>query len=183
MHSGLVTSLRLQPRKRHPALLLLLGLVLWSVTGCGFQLRGTVEFPAHLQPLQVTGLEVHDPLRRELLTLLRAHGVQLTDHADQARVRLQMQSLKEHRRVLSVGRDARVSEYEITTVLTYAVSPLPTVQRVRTEQLSVSREYAHDPAGVLGQSEQERLLREDMQRDMLRLLLYRLQQQADFHQP
>ncbi len=167
----------------HTVAVLLLGGVLVSVAGCGFQLRGTVEFPAHLQPLQVTGLDIHDPLRRELLALLRTQGVQLSEHAEQAQARLHLQGLKEHRRVLSVGADARVSEYEITTVLTYAVSPLPTVQRVRTEQLSVSREYAHDPAGVLGQSEQERLLREDMQRDMLRLLLYRLQQQADFHQP
>jgi len=39
----------------------------------------------------------------------------------------------------------------------------------------VERVYQYDVAGVLGKSQEEILLREDMQRDLVRLIFYRLQ--------
>lgn len=147
----------------------------WLVNACGFQLRGMMAFPESLQPLFVAGLDVHDPVRYELVTLLQANGIELADTPAQAQAHLRILAIDDTRRVLSVGIDARVSEYEITTTLRYTLLDNHAQVLIPRSQVNVRRDYAHDPKGVLGQTEQETLLREDMRRDVLRLLLYRLQ--------
>ena len=125
--------------------------------------------------------EIYVGLRRALV----ASGVTLVEDPADAGAVLRLSNERSGRRVLSVGRDARVSEYEVYSTITFEVRRAGSGQGadraaiVEPQQLRLTREYLYDSSGVLGKSDEEALLREEMQRDLVRLIMYRLEAMAD----
>ncbi len=144
---------------------------LLSVSACGFQLRGTVELPAQLQPLYLYAAG-DDALVNQLSILLAENKAALADSAEQAASSLKIVSQKQTRRVLSVDSLGRAREYE----LNYAV-----VYRLKSRHVDVDkvvklrRELAFDPENVLANSHEQQTLYRDMQTEAARLILQQLQ--------
>lgn len=152
--------------------------------GCGFRLRQRFGVPAAMQRTYLEGSErseIYVGLRRALA----ASGVTLVEDPADAGAVLRLSNERSGRRVLSVGRDARVSEYEVHVTVTFEVRRTanePGADRsaiLEPQQLRLTREYLYDSSGVLGKSDEEALLREEMQRDLVRLIMYRLEAVAD----
>ena len=143
------------------------------LSACGFQLRGAAELPPQLERTYVTGLQEHPGFARELAGVFRAAGVTLVESREAATAEFRVRRLVTDRRVLSVGGDARVSEYELFMVLDYEVRGGEWTAEPVT--LNITREYVHDPLLVLSQGEQERALRQAMERDLAQLVMFRLQ--------
>lgn len=153
------------------ALVLMLCLLL---AACGFQLRGAAGLPPEMARTAITGLGAFDPLVIDLQLALRAAGVEPVP-LSKATAELRIHDLRTGRRALSVGRDAQVSEYEVFTRLTYSVRGRGNDFEIPEQSLTLTRDYLFDPEGVLGQAEQEQSLRESMRRDLVQLILLRLQ--------
>ncbi|MCG5500650.1 LPS assembly lipoprotein LptE [Ectothiorhodospira lacustris] len=150
------------------------------LTACGFQLRGAAGLPPEMARTAVTGLGASDSLVIDLQLALRAGGVELAPLSG-ATAELRIHDLSSGRRALSVGRDAQVSEYEVFTRLRYSVRGRGNDFEIREQTLTLTRDYLFDPEGVLGQAEQEQSLRESMRRDLVQLILLRLQAAARDH--
>ncbi|MBK1674385.1 hypothetical protein CKO35_13980 [Ectothiorhodospira shaposhnikovii] len=144
------------------------------LVACGFQLRGAVGLPPEMAHTAITGLSATDPLVIELQMALRAGGV-VSVPLSEATAELRIHDLRTGRRALSVGRDAQISEYEIFTRLRYSVRGRGNDFEIPEQTLTLTRDYLFDPEGVLGQAQQEQSLREAMRRDMVQLILLRLQ--------
>ncbi|WP_175628241.1 LPS assembly lipoprotein LptE [Thioalkalivibrio denitrificans] len=123
----------------------------------------------------ITGVSPGHDLARELSILLDASGVTVVDTREEATAELRVRRLSTGRRVLSVGGDARVSEYELYLVLEYEVRGRDNDWAVEPVTLTVTREYVHDPIQALSQREREETLRESMHRDLAQLVMFRLQ--------
>jgi LPS-assembly lipoprotein len=145
------------------------------LASCGFQLRGPPELPPQMERTQITGVSTGHGFVRELSILLTAGGVTLVDSRQASTAEFRVRRLESDRRVLSVGGDARVSEYELYMVLEYEVRGRGDEWALEPVTLSITREYVHDPLQVLSQTEQERSLREAMDRDLAQLVMFRLQ--------
>ncbi len=167
--------------------LLLVSLLL----GCGFHLRGSISTPQGALPPQMAstfidalpGSLIADGLRQRLLE----SGVLLVEELELASAVLSISGEQFSRRVLSIDDSGKVGEYELRYQATFKVyqpqlaetlvEPKQTFS-IEAQTLSVERVYQYDVSGVLGKSQEEILLREDMQRDLARLIFYRLQAAA-----
>ena len=94
-------------------------LLILSVTACGYHLRGSRQAVVALPPVHVGGdrsLSLYPVLRQAL----QDAGATLVD-AGQARLVVLLRGERSDRRVLSVGGNARVEEYELIYTATFEV--------------------------------------------------------------
>jgi len=163
-------------------------LLLFLLLGCGFHLRGSSRAPQGALPPQMAstfidalpGSLIADGLRQQLSD----SGVLLVEELELASAVLSVSGEQFSRRVLSIDDSGKVGEYELHYQATFKVyqpqlaetlSEFKQSFSIEAQTLSVERVYQYDVAGVLGKSQEEILLREDMQRDLVRLIFYRLQ--------
>ncbi|HGX91900.1 MAG TPA: hypothetical protein ENK35_01140 [Candidatus Tenderia sp.] len=151
---------------------MLFALVLMSLNGCGWRLRGAVDVEMAAPPaMQVRFQQASADLKRELNQKLASAGVDLNDSADLV---LMIHSEKQGRRVLSVGSSGKVSEYDLQYELLFSLRN-GGQQLISNERISQQRDYQFDDASVLAKGEEEKRLFEFMRRMAVQKLLRRLQ--------
>lgn len=153
--------------------ILLLGML--SLSACGFQPRGQASIPAtHLSPILVSGLPAHHAFYRELSHQLELAGASLTLDAGAANALLKIHQQKTSRRVLSVDSRNKTAEYEIGESLEYSIRTSPDNPAGEHQFLSTNRILFNPSDQILGRDREETLLREDMYKQLSRLLINQL---------
>jgi LPS-assembly lipoprotein len=163
---------------RRPATCLLL-VLLWTgqsllVAGCGFHLRSVARMPDNLERTHIAGLSHYSDFYVALDRALRANGVAVVN-ADRATAILRIIDLDHGRRVLSVGADGSAREYELFTRLKFEIAGQGNRLEAESQTITVTRDFLFDNANILGKTEEAELLYEDMQKELVRLMLYRMQ--------
>jgi LPS-assembly lipoprotein len=149
--------------------------VLLSLQGCGFHPRGQAVAPApQLSPILVSGLAAHHGFYRELTHQLEMAGMALSREELAASTLLQIHSQKTDRRVLSVNARNKTVEYEIEESLEYSIQRPPGAPVGKHLFLSANRILFNSGIQVLGRDREETLLREDMYKQLARLLINQL---------
>ncbi len=143
------------------------------MSGCGFHLRGAVEYPPAMKQTYIDG-NANSAVVRDLRLNLEASGAHVVESPQAAGATLHMLSERFDRRVLSVSSQAQVSEYELIYYVQFSVTRADGVQLLAPQEIKVVREYRYDPNQVLGSSSEETLLQQEMQRDVSQLILRRL---------
>ncbi|MDM7860635.1 LPS assembly lipoprotein LptE [Alteromonas sp. ASW11-36] len=144
--------------------LLVLSVVLLSISSCGFQLRGSQQFPEHIQLVEVRSLSAHDPQARALAERLPVYQLGYTraaapaDIANTVIIELRPENLD--RRLLSVFRTGQVAEYELIYRVDYRLT-FPGQEPVNAV-VEVLREYQDDPDQVLAKSRELDLILDEM---------------------
>lgn len=152
---------------------LLLPIIL-GMHACGFQPRGAVQLPESMQRVYLQGAGA-DALSRELHLLLGASAVELVRKREAATAVLAVTGGSFDRQVLSVDRRGRAREYELRMGAEFALRTPEGAVLMAPQIVQVRRDYAFDPDAILGSTAEEELLREEMVRDLARLILHRLQ--------
>ena len=146
-----------------------------AIAGCGFQLRGTPNWPTELSPIRVEGLESRDPLYLLLAQSLTAAGLEvLPPGSDGKASELRVLDLRDRRRVLSVTGEVEVAEYELVRSLETELRLPGEPEPVPLGRLEARQAYTFEAASVLSEEETEEELRRVMNRDLVRLLQFRV---------
>lgn len=153
---------------------LLISFSLLAVTACGFQLRGSANLPASLQTLYVQGINMQQGLGLELKRGLTRNGVIIINNYQDGSAVLTILDNKFERRVLSVGSDAKVSEYELHGMVTFKVSDGSGKVLADSQSVKAQGDYQFDQDQVLGKGEEERLLQEQLNQQLVQSILRRL---------
>jgi len=153
---------------------IVVGFTLLAVAGCGFQLRGSANIPASLQTMYVQGVNMQQGLGLELKRGLTRNGVTVINDYQQDSAVLTILDNKFERRVLSVGSDAKVSEYELHGIVTFKVSDGEGKVLADSQTVEALRDYQFDQNQVLGKDEEERLLKEQLNQQLVQSILRRL---------
>lgn len=165
-------------------LVLSLLLVLGS---CGFHLRGQYHLNPALQKTWIQAASQNSDLVRQLRRQLRASGVELVKSADQASAVLRLTDEKQQKRVLSVDANGRAREYQIIYSITVAVDGQGDGPgkdySLAPESVSLTRDYLFDTEDVLGKGREEASLVKDMQQDVVRLILLKLEYGGSHENP
>ena len=74
-----------------------------------------------------------------------------------------------------MGADGKVREFELLGVLSFEVRKADKTVLLKNQTITLTREFIFDPDDVLGKTEEEALLREDLTENLARLMIYRLQ--------
>ena len=151
-----------------------MGLLLVAIAGCGFQLRGSVPLPDSMKMIYVQGINVKQGLGLELKRALKQNGIQVVNDYEKDSAVLTVLENKFERRVLSVGNNAKVSEYELYSVLKFKVTDGQGKLLVEPEVLEAIRDYQFDQTQVLSSDGEEAILREQLNNQLVQSLLRRL---------
>jgi LPS-assembly lipoprotein len=144
------------------------------VTGCGFHLQGPVKLGPQFSRTHLAGVDQHDVFGLSLKDYLQASGVTVVEDPGSATsiVRLQQD---EGRRVLSVSSEGELSEYELFYKVTMEVTGPEQKVLLPSQTIVLTRELLFDETAVLGNESEQALLIEEMKRDMVRLVMLKLQ--------
>lgn len=153
----------------------LLALVFMALTGCGFHLRGHYKLPATMAKTFITAANQNSELVRSLKRSLQANDIQIVDSSQTASATLKIGAEKQDKRVLSVDSRGRAREYELSYAVTFSLQSHDSDLVVEDQTLVLEREFLFDTEDVLGKGREEATLLKDMQQDMVRLILLRLQ--------
>ena len=153
-------------------------LLLVVLAGCGFHLRGS-ELSANFETVyvrSVSGITIEHQLARSL----GFAGVEVVTDRSAADVVIDLTSQRDDRRSVSVTERARTAEYEISLEIRYRIvgqepvaadeEPVETVL-VEDRSVRVARTYRLDRNNIVGSSEEQALLRGEMEQDVVQQIL------------
>lgn len=150
----------------------LLAFLLVTLTACGWQPRGTQQLPAELKEMQ---LVVTPPEPRFVASLERSltlAGVKVVDRA--GAYALHATTPEPRLRNVALDRGARSAEQEMRLEMQFELRDGngDTVFGPRT--LTASRVYAYDPNSVIAKLDEEKLIRQELQENLVGQLFRQL---------
>ena len=167
VHSAAFRTIRSSQGKSPLGKWICLSATLMCLAGCGFQLRGNdaASRSAKLEgmTLQVISSQPRSELTREVSRALTATGLVLSEDSD-TMLMLVLQPEQYTQRNVSLTAQARAAELELTLSADFTVN-----QRGSDPidaRATVRRHMLNDPRNVVGKTEEIRLLREEMRRDL-----------------
>ena len=143
-----------------------LSAILMCLAGCGFQLKGSdAARSAQIEgmTLQLISSQPRSELTREVSRALSATGLMLLEEGD-AMLTLTLQPEQFTQRNLSLTAQARAAELELTLFADFTLNQQASDQI--DARATVTRQMLNDPRNVVGKTEEIRLLREEMRRDL-----------------
>jgi len=151
------------------------GVFLLMLAGCGFQLRGEASVPEALKTLYIQGINTQqDTLGLQLKRALVRNGITVVDDYQEGAAIFTVLENRYDRRVLSVGSNAQVREFELDAWVTFKVTDDKGNELSDVQRVEASRDYQFDRNQILAMDEQERVLREDLNKQMVQSILRRL---------
>ena len=167
VHSAAFRTIRSSLGQSALGRLIYLSAILMCLAGCGFQLKGSdaASSSAKLKgmTLQLISSQPRSELTREVSRALTAAGLFLLEEGD-AMLMLALQPEQFTQRNVSLTAQARAAELELTLFADF------TLNQQETDPIdaraTVTRQMLDDPRNVVGKTEEIRLLREEMRRDL-----------------
>jgi LPS-assembly lipoprotein len=155
---------------RHSLLLLILA----SICACGFELRGS-----NLETLKQSKVYVNssgaNPLAREIREQLKFAEVPVARTVSEADYVVDVGNENFERKVLSIsGETGKVEEFEILYHAYFSVTGPGGKTLVKSEPITGQRDFVFVDDAVLGKSDEENKLREEMRRQSATSVLRRL---------
>lgn len=147
------------------------------LSGCGFQMRGSLDLSDEISPLYLKSNRSFE-LARELKLLLATNNVTVTDNPARANYQLILVREMKSRRVLTVDGDGQNKEYLLTYTIEYSINVKDAARQDVIESISLRRSLLFDTEAVLAVTNVSEIYYKDMQRDAARLILLKLQTRA-----
>lgn len=152
----------------------LLALALITTASCGWHLRGA---PKNFPPGSLLYISAQDPrsdIAEELTRLLQNAGVPMAESPMEADYALTIHEEQERKRTVSVDERGRASEYELITSALYSVRDSNGNTLLNNAQADIYRTLQWDDDEIVSKGEEERLLREEMRRELIGRIIDRL---------
>lgn len=158
---------------------LFFGLLFSAVlTSCGFQLRGAYKLPAAMQTTFIEAGQDNSELVRALKRSLKASDIVLLDEVSSEAAILKLGGEQKSKRTVSVDAQGRAREYTLTYSVSFSVKAAELEFEMPEQTIKIERDFLFDTEDVLGKSREESQLYKEMQQDIVRLILLRLQSKA-----
>lgn len=150
------------------------GLLLTTlVTSCGWHLRGTGTVD-NVSSVHISSQGRFGSFYEALSRSLQANDITVVENATDAQYNIVILDQKYSRKTASVSVTVRVSEYQLTeevTIMILAANGQPLLQRTT---LSTDRFFDFDENDVQSKEDEANMLRREMQSDLIRQIISRL---------
>lgn len=148
--------------------------ILLTVAGCGFHLRGTQGGDVALERLHVSAINAYGPFVQELERALLRSDVEVTGNRAEAPWSLRVLGERVNRRAVATTSQIRVSEYEVRMEVDFELTGPEDETLIAPTKLVAERIYSFDSSSLVGSSEEEELLKEEMRRDLVQQMIRRV---------
>ncbi len=158
---------------------LLLVILVVTLGGCGFHLRGRAQLPpamavTYIAYPQAPGTQP-SPLVPVLARILRANGVKIATNPKAARATLDIIGDGSRRRTLATDQSGNVRETELIYEVTYRVNLPDGSIIVPSDKIRISRNIVYPETQVLGRFEGEQMTLREMINDAAYSIVRRIQ--------
>ena len=144
------------------------------IAGCGFHLRGAVNYP--FETVFLNAPTAPPPFTAELRRAIEgSRTTKLVDGTTAAQVILDIASVVDDKQVLSLSGGGRVREYSLAKRVLFSVHDANGVDWLPAAELVIRRTYSFNESEVLAREAQELRLLAEMQTDAVQQILRRLQ--------
>ncbi|SHF02824.1 LPS-assembly lipoprotein [Microbulbifer donghaiensis] len=144
------------------------------LSGCGWHLRGAPKnFPPGSQ-LYISAEDPRSDIAEELTRLLQNAGLPMAESPLEADYDLTIHKETERKRTVSVDAQGRAAEYELITSALYSVRDSSGRTLLNNAQADVYRSLEWNSNEIVSKGEEERLLREEMRRELISRIIDRL---------
>jgi LPS-assembly lipoprotein len=141
--------------------------------GCGFKLRGAQTLPVETLFL---ALPVNSPLGAEITRVVRSStNARVVSDRKEAQAIFELLGEAREREVLSVNAQGRAREYQLRLLTTFRVVDPNGIELIAPTTLTARRDIAFNESELLAKESEEALLYRDMQSDLVRQMVTRLQ--------
>jgi LPS-assembly lipoprotein len=143
------------------------------LASCGFKLRGSQTLPVETMFL---ALPVNSALGAEIARVLRAStNARVVPDRKEAQAIFELIGETREREVLSVNAQGRAREYQLRLLSTFRVTAPNGLEMLPPTTLVARRDIAFNESELLAKESEEALLYRDMQSDLVRQMVTRLQ--------
>jgi len=151
---------------------LLAGLVLATLAGCGFHLRGTASLPQ--ETIYISG-PAYSAFANDVKRFIRAGtSTRIVDDAQEADATVFILNETRVKTILSLTPQGTVREFQLRYVISFRVADRQAKELLPQTDIALVRSYIYTDAQVLASESEEALLYRDMQQDAAQQLLRRL---------
>ncbi|MEX0941117.1 MAG: LPS assembly lipoprotein LptE [Pseudomonadales bacterium] len=138
--------------------------LLLSLAACGFHLRGTGGQVFSVERIHVSAGDASGELRRDVEGILAQSGASIIERSE-APYLLNLVSERFSRRPISTTSQISVAEYELTMEVEFSLEDQVGEMIIPVTLLTLARTYTFDAESLVGSSEEEALLKEEMRRE------------------
>lgn len=143
------------------------------LAACGFQLRGSQTLPIERLYL---ALPVNSPIGAEITRVVRSStNATVVQNRKEAQAIMELLGEQREREVLSINAQGRAREYQLRLRTTFRVIDQEGVELIAPTSLLARRDIAFNESELLAKESEEVLLYRDMQSDLVRQIVNRLQ--------
>lgn len=145
-------------------------------TACGWQLRGALQLPEHIDTVAVQNQGATNEFTRALEQRLRSSKVLADDTQTSNDLTIVLKREINERRTASVDTDALASEYTLLKTVYYSVRDPKGQWLAQDKSVKLVRTYAYNPNSVISTGREEQLLKEEMHADAATQILRQVRQ-------
>ena len=148
---------------RHFSKTLIVLMLSFIVSACGFHLRGQLPLPESLNVIYIDA--DRSDFTQELEDSLRAAGAELVDDPAQAKAILQISDEFAEREALTLNTDGRATAYKLFYTVQYVVANAKQ-ELLREGQLVEQQQYRFESGQAVRQESEENELLEEMYKEL-----------------
>lgn len=150
-----------------------------AASGCGFTLRDSAPLPTAMGAVAIEAVDLDSALVVDLERELESAGATLKPLGSAGASTLKIQSETAERNVISLDDRAKVGEYQLNYRVIYAVDGADGKPLLNDTPIEVSRVYSFDEQQAIGAGQEEDIIRGELRRDVVRMIMERLQRIQD----
>ncbi len=154
--------------------LLLLLILAFTLTGCGFHLRGYEPLPAQLKILYLQTNAPYDDFTKQIKTMLSSAKVTLVEHSVAAPLTLQILTEGSSSQLTGTSASGQTNTYSLAYSVTYQILNRQGAVIQAPQIVTVTRSYSVTSNQVLGDTNVQNNLIIQMQRDAIYQIMNRL---------
>jgi len=153
--------------------ILIVSALVLLINGCGFQLRGSQTLPVERLYL---ALPVNSPIGAEISRVVRSStNASVVPTRKDAQAIVELLGEQREREVLSINAQGRAREYQLRLRTTFRVIDQEGSELIAPTSLLARRDIGFNESELLAKESEEALLYRDMQSDLVRQIVNRLQ--------
>jgi LPS-assembly lipoprotein len=149
-------------------------LMSFLLSACGFHLRGQTELAPALRKLQLQTNAPYSPLTKELQRTLTERGIQLITPPETAPLTLSILNDAFSQQTTNLSPASQVTTFTLNYVITYQLKNATGRVLRGPLRATATRIYNVNSNQILGSTNEQPLLQQDLRRDAIAQLLYQL---------
>jgi len=154
--------------------ILLAGYLMFTLSACGFQLRGSSALPEEMSVTYLKFKKPYGSLMEDFSEALRAHHVTVTDDRSEATAVLVIIRNDRDKDVLSVDNRGKVLELQLRQTIQFSVKTSDNLPLVEPQKVTLTRNYLYSSTDVLSKDREEAVVRRTLQQELVHLAMLRI---------